>query len=196
MNALKKILSEIFYGKTNVFGSYSDQKFDDLEAFKKSDEPFVTSVKVWEGDVIDCIEFVYGNRQYEKGKSPFFHGGKNGVLYEFKLGMGDFITKIEGEYGRYPFSLAPQQQKKDVIIRLRFTTHQGKTSRWFGNACGKGDLMKGTPFIIDAGRENIICGLYGATWTNNLVLHNYVQAIGAYYMTWLDAQNLMKALKK
>ncbi len=192
------LLSGEIYGKTQVFGSYSDSKFDDLDKFKKlSTNPLpVTAVKVWHGDVIDCVEFVYDNNQYDKGKSPFFHGGLNGYPEEFKVNMGDFIQVIEGEYGHYPYSTEPAQRKKDVIIRLRFKTRNGKESSWYGNACGKGDQLKGTPFKIDVGKDSIICSLYGATWKGNLVLHNYIQAIGANYMTYLDAMKVLKLCGK
>lgn len=184
------MLSCAVHGKTQVFGTYSDIKFDDLSEYKKLQNPFVTSVKIWHGDVIDGIEFVYNNNQYVEKESPFFHGGKNGSLQEFKIGLGDFIQKIEGEYGRYPYSLEPSQKNKDIIIRLRFTTHNGVCSQWYGNACGKGEKMKGTPFTIDVGSESIICALYGATWKENRMLHNYIQAIGAYYMTYSDTEIL------
>lgn len=193
---IKEKLSCMVYGKTQVAGTYSEQTFDDLSAYKNTGTPFVTSVKVWYGDVIDCVEFVYNDQQYEKGTSPFFHGGKNGYLQEFKIGLGDFIQTIEGEYGRYPYSLEPGQQNKDLIIRLRFITRNGICSGWYGNACGKGEKMKGSPFRIDVGSESVICALYGATWKGNLVLHNYIQAIGAYYMTYLDAMNLLEIDRK
>lgn len=101
---IKELTSTVAYGSTAVFGTYSDKRFDDLSSYRNLGVAFVSSVKVWHGDVIDCVEFVYDGRQYDKGASPFFHGGKNGSPEEFKLGMGDFIRTIEGEYGRYPYS--------------------------------------------------------------------------------------------
>lgn len=193
---IKEKLSCIVYGKMQVVGTYSEQTFDDLSKYKDTGTPCVTSVKVWHGDVIDCVEFVYDKQQYEKGKSPFFHGGKNGHMEEFTIEDDDFIQTIEGEYGQYPYSLEPSQQNKDLIIRLRFKTHKGIYSKWYGNSCGKGEKMKGTPFLIDAGAECILCALYGATWKGNLVLHNYIQAIGAYYMSYRDAMNLLEIDRK
>lgn len=186
------VFSPAFFSRTDVFGTDSDALFNDLDAYRKMTHPFVKSVKIWYGDVIDCIEFSYNDKNYEKGESPFFHGGKNGHFQEFKIDLGDFITKIEGEYGLYPFSSEPKQRNKNIIIRLRFTTRNGKTSSWYGNACGKGNALKGHPFCIDVGNESVICCLYGATWKGNLVLNNYIQAIGAYCMTYLDAVKLLE----
>lgn len=192
---ISEALESMVFGKTVTFGTNSDRLFDDLKEYKKGENLFVSCVKVWHGDVIDCLEFVYNDKQYEKGKSPFFHGGRNGYLEEFKIGMGDFIQTIEGEYGRYPYSTEPAQQNKDVIIRIRFITRNGIESKWYGNACGKGDKLKGQNFKIDVGSQSVICALSGATWKENLILHNYIQAIGAYYMTSLDAMKLMELYK-
>lgn len=185
-------LDGFIYGSTEIYGTHCECTFNDLTEYKKTSfSPFVTAVKVWHGDVIDGVEFVY-DKDYSKGESPFFHGGKNGYCDTFNVPLGDFVQTIEGEYGKYPFSLEPVQRNKDVIIRLRFITREGKKSQWFGNICGKGERLKGTPFSIDVGKSNVICALQGALWKPNMVLHNYLQSIGGVYMTYLDAVDTLK----
>lgn len=198
----KRTSSGLIFGYSEVFGTNQECLFDDFFEYKKlivpeiGYFPFVSSVKIWHGDVIDGIEFVYDKEYSSKGKSPFFHGGQNGWEDRFELMPGDSIQVVEGEYGRYPFSLEPVQQEKDIIIRLRFITREGKESPWYGNACGKGDKMKGTPFKIDVGRSNVICGLQGAMWKPNMSLHSYIQAIGIIYVTFLDITNFQELVKK
>ena len=131
----KRTSSGLIFGYSEVFGTNQECLFDDFFEYKKlivpeiGYFPFVSSVKIWHGDVIDGIEFVYDKEYSSKGKSPFFHGGQNGWEARFELMPGDSIQVVEGEYGRYPFSLEPVQQEKDIIIRLRFITREGKEKR-------------------------------------------------------------------
>ena len=177
------------FSQTQVVGDYSDCKFDDLKTmFEVGMLP--RAVKVRAGDVIDSIEFIYDRNDYPVGKSPFFHGGPNGYDNVFTIPTGDFLRKVDIEYGKYKYSLDPNQQKKDQIIRIRFTTNQGVQSPWYGNACGKGSSLPATSSTIDVGEDNIICCLYGATGLPNMTLHNYLQAVGFYMISFMEARNL------
>lgn len=190
MWTMKELLSLSVVVKGPVAGDYSGQKFDDLQNF--FNQSFLpTGVWVRQGDVIDSIELAYKKKDYGRGKSEFFHGGPNGYDAYFEIPPGDFIRRIEVEYGKYPFSLNPSQRIKDQIIRIRFTTSSGLVSAWYGNICGKGDRLKGKPFTIDAGENNVICCLYGSTGLSNNELHNYLQSIGVYYISYLDAKRIL-----
>lgn len=183
--------NSIFFVKSEVGGDYSDVKFDDLDSLWETDI-MPRSIRVRAGDVIDSIEMMYGRTDYPIGESPFFHGGPNGYTDVFTIPPGDFLRKIELEYGKYIYSLDPNQRKKDQIIRIRFTTHDNVQSPWYGNACGKGSSLPAKPFTIDVGENNIICCLYGATGKNNMELHNYLQALGVYMISFLDAKKICK----
>lgn len=190
MKKIKDLLSELVVAKGPVAGDYSEHVFDDLQKFY--DQSFLpTGVWVRQGDVIDSIELTYGKKDFARGKSPFFHGGPNGYDAYFELPIGDFIRKIEVEYGKYPFSLRPSQRTKDQIIRIRFTTSSGLVSSWYGNICGKGERLKGKLFTIDAGENNVICCLYGSTGLKNMELHNYLQSLGVHYISFLDAKKIL-----
>lgn len=184
-----KLLDIALFSRSSIVGTYRDMAFDDLAAFIK--QPLLpTAVKVHSGDVIDSIEMVYDNSNYKQGDSPFFHGGPNGYEKLFLIKPGDFLQKIEMEYGKYPFSTDPTQRDKDMIVRIRFTTRSGISSPWYGNECGKGDMMHVKPFTIDVSENNVICCLYGAIGKKNLTLHNYLQALGVYFVTYLDIQSV------
>lgn len=190
MKTMKEQLSIPLVVKGPVAGDYSDVFFDDLQNF--FEQCFLpTGVWVRQGDVIDSIELVYGKKDEAHRKSKFFHGGPNGYDAYFEIPPGDFIRRIDVEYGKYPFSLKPSQRIKDQIIRIRFTTSTGLTSGWYGNVCGKGDCLKGKQFTIDAGENNVICCLYGSTGLNNGELHNYLQSVGVYYISYLDAKRIL-----
>ena len=176
------------FSKSSVIGSYQDEKFDDFNKFFA--QPLLpTAVKVHSGDVIDSIEMVYENSSYKNGESPFFHGGPNGYEKLFIIKPGDFLQKIEVEYGKYTFSTDPTQRNKDVIVRIRFTTRSGISSPWYGNECGKRTQLQVKPFVLDVSENNVICCFYGALGKPSLTLHNYLQAIGVYFITFLDLQS-------
>lgn len=178
-----------YYSKSSVTGDYSDRLFDDFEIMF-STNVLPRGIKVRAGDVIDSIEMVYDKSDYPVGKSPFFHGGPNGYDNYFSIPNGDFLRIIEVEYGKYIYSLDPNQRKKDQIVRIKFTTHKGLQSPWYGNVCGKGKSLETKSFKIDVGENNIICCFYGATGLPNMTLHNYLQAIGVYMITFLNARKV------
>lgn len=194
---IRELLDISGISSSNTIGSYKDVKFDDLDQFTKQ-TLLPRGVRVHRGDVIDSIEMVYEKSDYKKGDSPFFHGGPNGYEKNFEIKPGDFLQKIDLEYGKYPFSTDPAQRNKDLIIKIKFTTREGYSSPWYGNECGKKSQLKGTPYTIDVGENNIICCFFGSTGKNNLVLHNYLQSIGVYYMTFFDVKsrnNLTNTIK-
>lgn len=178
-----------FYSKSSVAGDYSGLLFDDLENMLAT-KMLPRGIRVRMGDVIDSIEMVYDKSDYPIGKSPFFHGGPNGYTYFFSIPDGDSLRTVDIEYGKYIYSLDPNQRKKDQIVRIRFTTHKGVQSQWYGNACGKGDSLPTKPFKIDVGEDNVICCFYGATGLPNMTLHNYLQAIGVYVISYLNAKRV------
>ncbi|MFI3296612.1 MAG: hypothetical protein R3Y59_03170 [bacterium] len=186
---LERFLKTVITAKTNSAGTYTSNKFDDSN---NTLDLMLTSIKVWEGDVIDCIEFVYDNKSYAKGKSPYFHGGLYGVMREFKIMPGDFLRRIDFKVGKYPFSMDVNQRNVDMIVQIKFTTRDGNESRWYGNCCGKGSRMVVSDYTIDVGPENVIFALYGATQKANMALHNYVQALGTYYLTYISALEIVE----
>lgn len=186
---MKELKDLELFSKLPPIGDYSDCLFDDLSNMFDT-KVLPRGIKVRAGDVIDSIEFIYDKSDYALGESPFFHGGPNGYDNIFTIPAGDFLRRIDVEYGKYIFSTDPDQRKKDQIVRIRFTTNQGVQSPWYGNVCGKGDTLPVKPYTFDAGENNIICCLYGATGKKNMKLHNYLQAIGVYTISFLEVKRL------
>ncbi len=179
-NVSESFLSNAIAGKTKPAGDYTSSTFDDNSQVTQSST--LTSIKVWEGDVIDCVEFVYDKVGYAKGESPYFHGGQNGALKEFHIASGDFLRRIDFKVGKYPFSADPAQCDVNMIVQIKFTTHNGNESSWYGNCCGKGADMVVSDYTIDVGKDNMIYAVYGTTQKDNMALNNYIQALGAYYI--------------
>lgn len=176
---------EMLFSKLMLMGNEKDdgKKFDDLSEFKNiylNRKQFPTKVKIWAGDVIDAIQFVYDTDQ-DKEKSPFFHGGPNGYLKEFGIASGDFIRKVRIKSGVYSHSM-DVSQRKQVIWQIQFETMYGSVSPFYGNACGKQLPEDCEEMMVDAGGDNVICAAYGYTGKEKLALHNYIRGIGFYAM--------------
>lgn len=184
--------NEKIYILTEQIGCESKEKFNDLSEYKKlaSQAKSVSAIKIWSGDVIDGIEFVYNEKVYDKGKSPFFHGGQYGNEKTFRLKKGDTLRKIRGWYDIYPESLDREQQDKIIIRKIQFETHGGDVSPMYGNECGK-HLVSPKEFLIDVGNNNMICATYGTSWKKNMELHGYLNSIGFIFTEMYFQSKLM-----
>ncbi len=186
-----QIIGRNHFTKSACVGSYQDVKFDDLGTFLNQ-SIFPTGVMIHSGDVIDSIELLYGTEGEQSTTNPLFHGGPNGRSHLYKLGPGDFLCGMQIIYGKYPFSLDENLRNRDMIIQIRFATQLSdyKYGPWYGNECGKGEAMPGKVYTIDGGYNNVIVALYGAICKENMVLHNYVQALGVYSLPILLARGI------
>lgn len=169
--------------KSNVTGSSNNGgvTFDDSDAF--AFQPCLpVGIRVCSGDVIDSIELLYDKELRPRGECVFFHGGPNGYEHIFWLDDGEYISRIDMEYGRYIFSLDSSERDDEVLVRIRLVTSKGRDSGWYGNECGKGEAIKVHSENIQLRSYDGVCCLYGSICKPNMELHNYVRQLGVYWV--------------
>ena len=180
--------------QTEQIGNLNGNKYNSLAEYNKlsNESKAIKAIKIWSGDVIDGIEFIYNEREsYKKGESPFFHGGMYGTEKVFTLKKGDAIRKVKGVYDLYPESLDIQQQDKIVIRQIQFETHEGDISPMYGNECGKKLTPAAKDFLIDVGDDNMICTDFGTSLKKKMELHGYINSIGFFFTKIFKKSELM-----
>ena len=84
--------------KSRIFGGSGDGTFDDFAT--ESGIVGIQKIYIRAGNQVDGIQVVYrlaNGRTWTSGR----HGGGGGTAYSFSVGVGDFISKIEGNSRQY-----------------------------------------------------------------------------------------------
>ncbi|KDN33540.1 hypothetical protein RSAG8_13372, partial [Rhizoctonia solani AG-8 WAC10335] len=123
-----------YFGDTH--SSWHEDAFNDRVLVANSKSIYISCVKIWSGDGIDSIQFIYNdNKDGQELKSTTLrHGGPGGSPHQFVLEGGEHIVTVSGRYG------------EQRITQLCFATNRGRTSGVFGDG-------KGQPFSAFAPRD-------------------------------------------
>lgn len=101
----------------------------------------ISSITIWHGAFIDGIAFTIADWNSGKVIKTVMHGGTGGQPTSFKLQRDEYITKIEGRYGKY-------------VDGIRIHTNFRRMP-WFGGNGGK------IPFTYEAPEGHKIIGFCG-----------------------------------
>lgn len=116
-----------------------------------------TAIIVRVGKIIDAVGFQYGNQRIQLG-------GNGGVLKEFKLSPGEYITSVSGKYTRH------YKRAMGVLIYNSITFHTNR-----GSYSVVGELLASSRSVsYTAAKDNAIFCLYGISNSN------FVSALGFY----------------
>ncbi|EUC60503.1 jacalin-like lectin domain protein [Rhizoctonia solani AG-3 Rhs1AP] len=147
-----------YFGDTH--SSWHEPAFNDRVLVGNSKSIYISCVKIWSGDSIDSIQFMYDDsKDGQTFKSMSLrHGGPGGSPNQFVLEDGEHIVTVSGRYG------------EQRITQLCFATNQGRTSGVFGGG-------KGQPFSVFAPRDKegnyfrlqYICGKHSDTWLTGVM---------------------------
>ena len=128
--------------KSRIFGGSGGGTFDDFAT--ESGIVGIQKIYIRAGNQVDGIQVVYrlaNGRTWTSGR----HGGGGGTAYSFSVGVGDFISKIEGK------------TNGTLVDQLTFTVTKDNGSTTIHGPYGRTGK---TPFSV-AGNVVALCGRAG-----------------------------------
>ncbi|CAE6474180.1 unnamed protein product [Rhizoctonia solani] len=116
-----------YFGDRN--SDWNECVFNDRVLVGNSKSIHISNVKIWSGDSIDSIQFIYTDHKdgQESKSMTLRHGGPGGSPHQFVLEGGEHIVTVSGQYGGHR------------ITQLYFGTNRGRTSEVYG--AGKGQTF-------------------------------------------------------
>ncbi len=148
-------LAEPLVAQGPIGGEIDATKFE-IQPNKEAPSSRIKTVRLHTGWAIDKIQVQYENLATNPPQTyeSIAGGGPGGSYGEFTIPPGDYLTKVEGTWGKQ----APDYPKENIVTLL-FKTYKGVKSQIWGGYNSKKEVE---PFAFEAPQGYEIVGFFGS----------------------------------